>query len=113
MQLPRTLAAWNTPVFAATLKDELEQLGAAHLPLQQGMSASSYALDEAVSVMVINAGEQARCIRARVGVFFSGIVAGCNCADDPSPVEANNEYCELWIEIDKAGAHARAALTAD
>jgi hypothetical protein len=41
-------------------------------------------------------------IRARVGVFFSGIVAGCRCADDPTPVEPQDEYCEFQFEIDRA-----------
>lgn len=113
VQLPRALRAWNTPAFEATLKDELEQLGAGHLPLQQGLSASSQVLDGEISVMLIKAAELPDRIRVRVGVFYAGIIAGCNCADDPSPVDANPEYCELWVEIDKSGAHVRVALTED
>jgi hypothetical protein len=45
-------------------------------------------------------------IRVRVGVFFSGIVAGCSCADDPTPVEAQNEYCELLVDIDRRATAA-------
>jgi hypothetical protein len=113
IRLPDTLNAWNTPDFRQTLKRELERLGPAGLPLQQGLSASSYALDDPVTVVVIGADDEAEAIRARVGVFYSGIIAGCSCADDPTPVEAQNEYCELEIVIDKTSAVASIGLAAD
>jgi len=109
-RLARSVAAWDTPEFSATLKQELEQLGPAALPLQQGVTATSYALDDAISVMVIGARGEPDAIRARVGVFFAGIVAGCSCADDPTPVEAQSEYCELQVDIDRGSAHARFSL---
>jgi hypothetical protein len=101
LHLPAALAAWNTPAFSETLKRELEAAGAAALPLQQCLAASSYALDDGCSVMVIGAGEEEGAIRARVGVFFQGIIAGCSCADDPTPVEPQQEYCELELAIDR------------
>jgi hypothetical protein len=48
-----------------------------------------------------------------VGVFFSGIITGCSCADDPTPVETQNEYCELLFAIDKATAETTITLLAD
>ena len=52
--------------------------------------------------MVIGASEEAGLIRARVGVFFHGVIAGCSCADDPTPVEPQQEYCELELAIDRS-----------
>ncbi len=109
-KLPQSLAVWPSPRFAEVLKHEVEQLPSAALPLQEGLSASSYAFGDRFSVMVIGVAEDAEAIRARLGVFYEGIVAGCNCADDPTPVEPQKEYCEVELTIDKATAQARAAL---
>ena len=106
ISLPKSLHAWNTPQFTATLKRELESLRADQLPLQQELASSSNVLDNPHSVMIIAVDDTVENVRAKVGVFFSGIVAGCSCADDPTPVEAVNEYCELWVEIDKKSAQA-------
>lgn len=102
IHLPVSLQAWDTPAFPAALRQELEDLGGDALPLQQGLSLSSAVADECIEVMFISATGDARHIRARVGVFFAGIVAGCNCADDPTPVESQHEYCELQLVIDRA-----------
>jgi len=111
--LPESIDAWGSPDFGNVLKHELERLGAGQLPLQQGLSASSVALDDRLEVMFISAADASECIRARVGVFFAGIVAGCSCADDPTPVEPQNEYCEMLVIIDKTTASASITLSAD
>jgi hypothetical protein len=113
LQLPRALAAWNTPNFGAILKQEIEAAGAAALPLQRALSFSSHVLDKDMSVMVLGTGDTPATIDARIGVFFSGVVAGCNCADDPTPVEAQNEYCELELAIDRATAQTAITLLSD
>ncbi|MGB0129952.1 MAG: hypothetical protein WBP72_20095 [Rhodocyclaceae bacterium] len=104
--LPKSLKARSSPDFNKTLKQELEALDSGQLPLQQGLSATSYALDDKPEVIVFGATDDATSIRVKVGVFFSGIVAGCSCADDPTPVEPQSEYCELDVRIDKATALA-------
>lgn len=108
--LPLSLAAWNSAGFATVLRGELEALGAARLPLRDGLRSGSHVLDEPIQVMVIGAAGEPGRIRARVGVFFSGILAGCSCADDPTPVEAQAEYCELEIAIDTATGEAEVAV---
>jgi hypothetical protein len=113
LHLPAALAAWNTPAFSDALKRELEAAGPAALPLQQSLSASSYALDDGCTVMVIGASEEAGLIRARVGVFFHGVIAGCSCADDPTPVEPQQEYAELEVAIDRRSAAANIAPPRD
>jgi hypothetical protein len=108
LRLPESLAAWGTPGFAATLKRELEGAGA-QLPLQQGLTSTGYALDARIEVMPLGTEATPETVVAQVGVFYAGIVAGCNCADDPTPVEAQPEYCELRVAIDRRPAGAAAA----
>lgn len=113
IQLPASTAAWGTPAFAATLKSELEHLPPGQLPLQQGLSSTSVALEDDVQIMVIRADEEGGAIQAKVGVFYTGILAGCSCANDPTPTEPQNEYCELVLTIDPRTAQATAKLVAD
>jgi hypothetical protein len=87
-RLIKSLNAWGNPDFINVLKQEIEQLDGGQLPLQQGV------------------------IRAKVGIFYSGIITGCSCADDPTPAGEQNEYCEVQVDIDKATAEARIALLA-
>ena len=113
IRLPAALDAWSSPQFTAVLKREIERLGGGQLPLQQGLTASSHALDDRFDAMIISAAEESGYIRARVGIFFSGIITGCSCADDPTPVEPQNEYCEMIFAIDKATAETTVTLLAD
>ncbi|MEW6163687.1 MAG: hypothetical protein AB1642_01350 [Pseudomonadota bacterium] len=112
IHLPASMRAWGTPDFAAALKRELAACGAA-LPLQQAVAASGVALDDGLEVMLIAVRAEGGCIHARVGVFFAGVVAGCNCADDPTPVEALPEYCELALRLDPSTALATVTLADD
>lgn len=110
LQLKRSLAAWGTTSFDAVLKDEIEGLDCAALPLQQGLERSSYVTDSGFSVTVLSAADEPDLIRARIGVFYTGVVAGCSCADDPTPVEGQTEYCELQLDIEKATAGTNITL---
>ena len=104
LRLPASLQAWGSPDFKDVLKREIEQLDAGELPLQQALSFSSHALGEGFSVMILGVGDTPTHIHATAGVFFSGVIAGCNCADDPTPVEPQHEYCELRLTIDRGTA---------
>ncbi len=106
IRLNAALSAWGTPDFEGLLKKELEQLGADQLPLQQGLSTSSYAIDSALTAIILSVSGDADVIRVKAGIFYAGIIAGCSCADDPTPVNENNEYCEVQLVIDKATAEA-------
>lgn len=99
-KLTQSLAAWNTSAFSATLQQELEQLDPHLLPLQQGLKMSSYLLDRPIQVMIISSEQQQSQIVAKVGIFYKGMLAGCNCSDDPSPVDEVMEHCEVWVNID-------------
>ncbi len=113
IRLPDSLRAWRTPDFKAVLKQEIEQLGAVRLPLQRGLTTSSHVLDEPLEAMIIGVTDEPGFIGVKVGIFFSGVIAGCNCADDPTPVEAQNEYCELRLAIDKVTGATSVTLEAD
>ncbi|MDH5258775.1 MAG: hypothetical protein OEX07_12240 [Gammaproteobacteria bacterium] len=111
--LSSTLNAWGSDGFNVVLKGELEALDAALLPLQQGLSQSSYVSGNEFSVMINRVTEDERCICVIAGVFYSGVIAGCNCADDPTPMDELAEYCELKIEIDKSTAEAIIMLSGE
>lgn len=113
IRLTASTQAWGTPEFRATLKREIEALDPGLLPLQQGLSASSYALDDKVTAVLVSSDEAAGRIRARMGLFYFGVIAGCSCADDPTPVEPQNEYCEIDLTIDRADGEATIRLAAD
>lgn len=106
IKLVESLNAWATPHFNETLKRELEALSVESLPLQQSLRVGSYALDDTFSVMVISTRDGGDVINAKVGIFFNSIIAGCSCADDPTPVEAVNEFCELSLRLDKRSGEA-------
>jgi hypothetical protein len=86
-RLPESAAAWDTPEFEDVFRRELGSLGTAELPLQQGLTTGD-----------------AAGIHARAGIFYSGIIAGCSCADDPTPVDEQSEYCEVQVDIDRKTA---------
>lgn len=113
IRLTKTLNAWGTPDFEDILKAEIEQLGAEQLPLQQGLSTSSYALDDKLNVRIIRVSDEASFIRAKVGIFYAGITPGCSCADDPTPVEEQVEYCVVQLDINKTTAETTVALLAE
>ena len=102
--LADSVDAWGTSRFTDVLKRELGEMGADQLPLQQGMTAGSHAVDTRISVMIISVADAPEHIHVRAGIFYTGIIAGCSCADDPTPVDEQAEYCEVRLEIDKQTA---------
>ena len=101
IRLTAALEAWGTPAFDATLKEAIRGLGVDELPLQLGLTTGSYALDDKLDVTVINAVEKDQCIRVKAGIFYTGMIPGCSCADDPTPVEEHTEYCVVQLDISK------------
>ena len=99
MILDRVLDSWGTPAFRDVLKAALEQLTVEQLPLQQGLSQSSYACDDNIKVVIISASEASGVIRATAEIFYTGIIPGCSCADDPSPVDEYAEHCQVRVDI--------------
>jgi hypothetical protein len=111
--LHNSLAAWGSERFPETFKREVEDLEASLLPLQQGLSSSSYVSESGFHIIILSIDDTPEKILVKTGVFYSGVIAGCNCADDPSPVEEENEYCVVRIGIDKTSASAEFSLLSE
>jgi hypothetical protein len=112
IRLMESSRAWGGADFNERFKAEVEQLPAESLPLQQGLALSSYVSAEPFKVMVISASAEPQALRVKAGIFYSGIIAGCSCSDDPSPTDVQAEYCDLEFVIDRATGEAQVALLA-
>lgn len=110
-RLPRALAAWDTPEFEGVLKAELAHLGAGALPLQP--VRGSHVIAAAVSVLVLETEVSAATLQIRAGVHFQSVIAGCSCADDPTPVDTLDEYSEVRIVLDRESGEAEISAVPD
>jgi len=110
IKLTKALEAWGTPAFKSILKDELNKIRRDLLPLQQGLSQSSYVSDSDISVLIHNITETASDICVKTGIFYAGIIAGSCCADDPTVICDETEYCEVQFDINKKTADTTIAL---
>jgi len=113
IRLTKALNAWGTPDFEGVLKEEIAQMDAEQLPLQQGLSTGSHVVGGKHNAMIIGVSEAAGFIRVKAGIFYSGIIGGCSCADDPTPVNEENEYCVVQLDINKQTAETTVALLVD
>ena len=113
MQLTHSLTAWKTADFSDIFKAEVKQLDPDLLPLQQGLAHSSSANGANLGVTVLNLGETPDEIQVKAGLFYSGIIAGCSCADDPTTQHEVNEYCEVRFVIKKHTGEAMVTLLRD
>lgn len=109
-KLDKALQHWNTPGFIQVFKQQVTELEHKELPLQQGLSLSSYVSDEKVSVVIHRTEETGTSIKLYCGVFYQGIIAGCSCSDDPTPTDTQNEYCEMCFCIDLTSAETTVEL---
>ena len=113
MQLTTVLTAWGTPAFEEMLKSAIVQMDATLLPLQQGLSQSSYTDGANRSVIFLGITDAADCIQIKAGIFYTGMIPGCSCADDPTPMNEIAEYCEVQLKIDKITAKTTIMLLMD
>jgi hypothetical protein len=113
IRLETALRAWGTADFKNVLSQEVAQLGADHLPLQQGLSTGNYVSDAPITVSIHSVEELENVIRVTAGIFYQGVIGGCSCTDDPTPISDINEYCEVQLDMDKASAVTAVALVAE
>lgn len=107
-----SLRAWGTAAFRETLQREILQLCVEQLPLQAGLTHGSVASESVDAVTLLATQESADTLIVRAGLHYAGIIAGCSCADDPTPNNETIEYCEVQIEIDRQSGAARISLIA-
>lgn len=110
IKLSTSLQAWGTADFNEVLKEEIAALDSSLLPLQQGLKFSSMANGENLSSIILKTADDIDNVFVTVGLLYTGIIAGCNCADDPTPVDENNEYCEVLFCINKVTAITTVSL---
>jgi hypothetical protein len=89
--------------FARQLKVALEHLPPGTLPLAQATTQGGLVDDSDISVTVVAVHDDGDFIRARVMVFFSEIVGGCSCGDDPLSSTAQGE---LEVSIERRSGQA-------
>jgi len=105
------LRAWNSETFAQVLKDGIEGMDLEHLPLHEGCTQGGLVGDSKLTATVFEGVDEGSAIRAEVGIFFTELVAGCSCGDEPDAV---NTYCRFRIcIIDKASAAAEIHVIPD
>ena len=108
--LEKSMRAWGTPEFKRILVQEITQLDADKLPLQMGLTTGNYVSNTPFTVMVNSVAEAGSFILVKAGVFYQGIIGGCSCTDDPTPISDINEFCEIQLEINKASGFTKIAL---
>lgn len=113
IKLPNAIKSWGTPDFNGVLKNEIQNIDAGLLPLQDGLAQTSYVCNTDISVLILGVTETANLIRAKTGIFYAGIIAGSCCADDPTPVCEQTEYCEVQFDLDKTTAETMVTLLKD
>lgn len=104
LKFDKALQAWGASDFEEVLKQEIAQLDAGQLPLQQGLAISNVVTADPISVINLRVTELDNVIRVRAGILYKGMIGGCSCTDDPTPDNTNNEYCEVQLDIDKVTA---------
>ncbi len=110
IKLINTLNAWGTAEFKFTLQQEIKKIDIKQLPLQQGLSQSSYVSDAEINILILNISETEDDIIAKIGIYYAGVIAGSCCADDPTPISELNEYCEVQFKISKLTAETTLVL---
>jgi hypothetical protein len=109
-QMTESLSRWGSQSFNTALKAELEGLPSGTLPLDKACSRGGYADDRGLTVTIRDVNRTERAIRARIGVFFSEVVAGCSCGDPPL---VENAYCDMAVVIDRESAEAVFSVITD
>lgn len=95
---------------AVRLAAYLQGLPPGTLPLQAGCTQGGLVDDHDVATTVLAVEQSSDRVVTRVGVFFTELVGGCNCHDDPLAV---NAYCMLQVTLDRASGVARIRAAAD
>lgn len=108
--LNKSLSALGTPSFNDVFKNEVGNLDGNLLPLQQAMTRGSVANVEDFDVVVLGLAEDKQCIYVKAGIFYTSTIAGCACADDPTPENELTEYCEAQFNINRETAETSISL---
>ncbi len=102
-QLALSPEHFDSEAFTHSLKAAIESLAPGSLPLHQFTTQGGLVDDSHITATIMQIDKHKKHIHARVGIFFSEVVGGCSCGDDPYSV---NAYAELLVVIDPNSAEA-------
>jgi len=103
INLNATLKSWGTENFNAALIGEIMSLKPGVIPLQQALTQGDTAAELPDKVSVISSSETDTDIVVMLAIFFTEIISGCSCGDEP---ENLNGYCEMQLLVKKSSAEA-------
>lgn len=89
---------YDSESFSCSLKNYIENLPTNTLPLNQCTTQGGIVDDSNISASILSVSDTEDCIKAKTGVFFTEIVGGCSCGDDPVSL---NVYCEIIVFFNK------------
>jgi len=95
------LSHWDSALFSEKLIDVLMGLKTGVLPLQHGLTQGDMAAEQPSKITLLNCHETEKEFVVKMAVFFTEIISGCSCGDDPATL---NGYCEMLLTIDKQTA---------
>lgn len=107
---PRTLHDWPHNAGVAAIKADLEAMHPDRLPLHLATTQGGVVEPRGLTASVLRVSRDGDRLHARAGVFFTEVVGGCNCHDDP--IRANG-YCVLGIDLDAVSGTVHFELLAD
>jgi len=99
--LQKSLQAWDKKNFNNTFKSEVSTLDKQLLPLQKGLQLSSYVSAEKITPVILASSANTTHLLIKTTIFYTGIIAGCSCSDDPSPQDTQQESCDLLFHINR------------
>ena len=108
--LQKSLTSWNTEAFNITFKNEVIALDKLLLPLQKGLLFSSYVSTDKISPVILSSSVDATHLHIKTTIFYTGIIAGCSCADDPSPQDTQQESCDFLFSINRSNAETTVVI---
>ncbi len=94
----QSIAAWQSDDFALVVCQESQKSGL--ISLVQLMERGNTPLLDSMQLSLLSAALDGDHIKVKLGVFFQSVIAGCQCADDPNPIDSMPEYAEVEILID-------------
>ena len=102
IRLTGALGDWRSKAFAQDLRRQILALEPGTLPLQLAASRGGV-VTGARDVTILHVRREGGLLLVRIGVFFTEVVGGCSCGDDPFTTD---DYCELYLRIDTASSRA-------
>ncbi|MCK4742563.1 MAG: hypothetical protein KAT25_01950 [Sulfuriflexus sp.] len=103
-----TLNSWGESSFNTKLIGDIMALPKNTLPLQKALSQGDMASERPDKISIMSSEETATEINIKLGVFFTEIISGCSCGDDPGSL---NGYCEMQLTIDRLDGNAEFKVT--